>query len=107
MYISVEIFPFEAKILQIQILSTGLYLTNGNKILLALKAMKNKPNQKLIVKSQYCLINIIKQDIHIHVVYSRDNEIFCGHSWVAGGCFEIYFFKHLFFKIFNGQRRAL
>ena len=93
MYISVEIFPFEAKILQIQILSTGLYLTNGNKILLALKAMKNKPNQKLIVKSQYCLINIIKQDIHIHGSYSRQNK---WNDWAE-----------IFLRTFMGGREVL
>ena len=35
--------------------------------------------------------NIIKQEIYIHVAYSRPNgwtdwaELFCGHSWVARG----------------------
>ena len=35
-------------------------------------------------------IFILKQDIRIHVPYSRQNDwtkwadIFCGHSWVAG-----------------------
>ena len=40
------------------------------------------------------IIYILKQDImHIYVAYSRPNswtewaDIFCGHSWVAGGVF--------------------
>ena len=38
---------------------------------------------------------IIKQDIRIYVPYSWPNgwtdwaEIFCGHSWVAGGCYRL------------------
>ena len=40
-------------------------------------------------------IYIIKQDIRIYVPYSRPNgwtdwaEIFCGHSWLAGGCYRL------------------
>ena len=52
---------------------------------------------------------IIKQDIHIYVPYSRPNgwtewaEIFCGQSWVAGGCYrlkklEFFSFKTFFFR---------
>ena len=68
-------------------------------------------------------IYIIKQDIHIHVAYSRPNgwtewaDIFCGHSWVAGVCLRLkrietfllkYFFKNFnFFFFFFGQRRIL
>ena len=38
----------------------------------------------------HMFIFILKQDIRIHVPYSRQNDwtkwadIFCGHSWVAG-----------------------
>ena len=48
-------------------------------------------------------IYIIKQDIHIYVAYSRPNcwtdwaEIFCGHSWVARGCYRL---KNRFFPDF-------
>ena len=69
---------------------------------------------------QLNLIYKIKQEIHVCVAYSRPNswtewtEIFCGHSWVAGGvigkkigCFslKVYFFKIFFFP--HEQRRAL
>ena len=57
------------------------------------------------------IIYIIKQDIRIYVPYSRPNgwtdwaEIFCGHSWVAGGLKNpIFFFQNFFF---HEQRRAL
>ena len=42
----------------------------------------------------YILISIIKQDIRIDVEYSRPNgwndwaEFFCGHIWVAEGCYK-------------------
>ena len=56
-------------------------------------------------------IYIMKQDIHIYAAYSRPNgwtewaDIFCRHSWVAGGCFGlkiIGFFQNfnLFFNFF-------
>ena len=55
-------------------------------------------------------------------IYSRPNGwtdwayIFCGHSWVAGGCYRLkdfdiffnFFSKFLFFNFFpHGQRRTL
>ena len=64
-------------------------------------------------------IYIIKQDIRIYVPYSRPNgwtewaKIFCGHSWVAGGCYRLknqnFFFPKFFFQhfFFHGQRQAL
>ena len=45
----------------------------------------------------------------VYVGYSRPNgwtdwaEIFCKHSWVAGGCYRLKKSK----KQFNAQRRAL
>ena len=47
-----------------------------------------------------------KQNTRIYVAYSRPNgwtdwaEIFCGHSWVAGGCYrhKIHFFQFYFFS---------
>ena len=44
-------------------------------------------------------IYIIKQDIHMYVAYSRQNdwtdwaEIFCGHSWMAEGCYKLYSYR--------------
>ena len=55
-------------------------------------------------------IYIIKQDIRIYVPCSRPNgwtdwaDIFCGHSWVAGGCYRLkkfkFFFQNFFFRKF-------
>ena len=55
-------------------------------------------------------IYIIKQDIRIYVSYSRPKgwtelaNIFCGHSWVAGGCYGLkkktkIIFQQFFFNI--------
>ena len=56
----------------------------------------------------------------MYVPYSWPNgwtdwaEIFCGHLWVAGGCYRLkknsnFFPENVFIKIFffHGQRRAL
>ena len=67
------------------------------------------------------LIYIIKQDIHIciYVAYSRPNgwtdwaDKFCGHSWVAGGCYRLNKMENIFSEyfvqifFFHWQRRAL
>ena len=81
---------------------------------LEINEFKNK--EKIFVhrttKQNIQEIYIIKQDIRIYVPYSLPNgwtdwaKNFCGHSWVAEGCYTLkkcefcFFFKNYFFKFF-------
>ena len=62
---------------------------------------------QIIEKSIYSFIYILKQDIRtLYVAYRRPNgwtdwaEIFCGHSWVAAGCYRLNKILKSFLQIF-------